>query len=209
MKGSRGPGGKDSSEMLRNYGFFSQLMGRRTENQKDGKKKGRKIGMTLMAMLIFAGALTFIAYRKDPDIALQGLKDGGELFWDILPYMVIAFIAAGMIGQVLPRELMTRWLGEESGLRGLFIATFAGAVTPGGPFVQFPIVAMLYKSGAGIAPLMAYVTSWSLIGVNRFLIYEVPLLGWRLALSRFVVSLIFPIAIGLITRFVYVRLGPV
>ncbi|MBW1766164.1 MAG: permease [Deltaproteobacteria bacterium] len=178
-------------------------------NQKDGKKKGRKIDMTTIAMLIFVVVLAFFAYRKGPGIPLQGLKEGGKLFLDIMPVMIIAFIAAGMIGQILPRELMTRWLGEESGLRGLVIATIAGAVTPGGPFVQFPIVAALFKSGAGIAPLMAYVTSWSLLGINRFLVWEVPLLGWRLAVSRLAVSLVFPIAIGLITRFVYVRLGPV
>ena len=42
------------------------------------------------------------------------------------------FIAAGMIGKVLPRELMTQWLGEESGMRGLILGTLAGLVTPGG-----------------------------------------------------------------------------
>jgi len=178
-------------------------------NQKEGKKKGRKIDMTLIAMLIFTGVLAFIAYRKDSGILLQGLKDGGWLFWDILPHMVIAFIAAGIIGQILPRELLTQLLGEESGMQGLVIATFAGAVTPGGPFVQFPIVAVLFKSGAGIAPLMTYVTSWSLLGVNRFLVWEMPLLGWKLAVSRIAVSLIFPIIIGVITRFIYTRLAPV
>lgn len=162
-----------------------------------------KITGLVMAML--AGVLTFLAYMKDPHLPLEGLKDGWKLFWGIFPALVMAFIAAGMIGKVLPREALTGLLGEESGMRGLVIGTVAGALTPGGPFVQFPIVAALLKSGAGVAPLMAYITSWSLLGINRFLIYEISLLGWKLATCRMVASLIFPIIIGILTRMIWVR----
>jgi len=162
--------------------------------------------VTVWIMLAIAGGLTILAYTKDPALPLEGLKDGGKLLLNILPALLLAFIAAGMISKVLPRELMTRLLGEDSGFRGLCIASVAGAVTPGGPFVQFPIVAALLKSGAGIAPLMTYISAWSLLGLNRFLIYEVSLLGWKLACSRMIASLIFPILIGLLTRFIWTKL---
>ena len=157
-------------------------------------------------MVLFAGVLTFLAYQKGPSIALVGLKSGGNLFLDILPAMVLAFIAAGMIMQVLPRDLLTKWLGEDSGARGLIIATVAGAVTPGGPFIQFPIVAALYKAGAGVAPIITYIAAWSLLGMNRFLIYEIPMLGPKLSITRMLVSLIFPVIIGWITKVLLARL---
>ena len=143
--------------------------------------------MTLTAIIMFSLAcvLTIMAYKRDPAFPLEGLKNGGKLFWDILPLLVFAFIVAGMITKVLPRELMTRWLGDESGFRGLAIAAVAGVLTPGGPFVQFPIVAALLKSGAGVAPLMTYISAWSLLGINRFFIWEVPLLGWKLSICRY------------------------
>jgi hypothetical protein len=168
--------------------------------------RGRRINMTLVIMIALAVALTIVAYRKGPGIPLVGLKGGGKLFLDILPTLVLAFIVAGMIGQVLPRDLMSEWLGERSGIRGLALGTLAGSFTPGGPFVQFPIVAALLNAGAGIAPLMAYISAWSLLGINRFLIYEMPLLGWKLAVSRMAASLFFPICIGLITRWLFTRL---
>lgn len=161
--------------------------------------------ITVVVMFLLAGATTICAYIKDHSLPLEGLKAGGKMFWNIFPALVFAFIAAGMISKILPRELMSRWLGEESGLRGLIIATIAGSITPGGPFVQFPIVAALLKSGAGVAPVMAYISSWSLLGVNRFLIYEIPLLGWKLSLARMSACLFFPIIIGLLTRFLWVR----
>ena len=139
-------------------------------------------------------------------LALEGLKAGGRLVLGLLPAMVVAFIAAGLIGQVLPREMLTHWMGEESGLRGLIIATLGGSITPGGPFIQFPLVATLLKAGAGVAPLMAFITAWSLVSISRFLIWEVPLLGWRLAGARILASLFIPIALGVLTRFIYQRL---
>ncbi len=163
------------------------------------------MNFTLIILFLLAGMLTILAYIRDPAYPLEGLKNGGKLFFDILPAMVFAFIAAGMISKVLPRELLIRWIGDESGFRGIIIATIAGAVTPGGPFVQFPVVAALLKSGAGIAPLGAYISSWALLGVNRFFIWEIPVLGWKLAVSRLIASVVFPIFIGLITRFLWLK----
>lgn len=157
-------------------------------------------------MLLLTCALALSAYMKDPALVPEGLKAGGKLFWDILPAMVLAFIAAGLVSVLLPRDLMSRWLGEDSGLRGLIIATLAGALTPGGPFVQFPIVAVLLKAGAGVAPLMAYITAWSILGLNRILVYEIPMLGWRLSIARIAASLVFPMIIGLFTRFIWTRM---
>ena len=161
--------------------------------------------VTVLIMFLLAGTLTILAYLRDPAYPLEGLRNGAKLFFDILPAMVFAFIAAGMISQVLPRELLTRWIGDESGFRGIIVATIAGAVTPGGPFVQFPVVAALLKSGAGIAPLGAYISSWALLGVHRYFIWELPLLGWKLSLCRYIASMFFPIFIGLLTRFLWVK----
>lgn len=161
--------------------------------------------ITVIVIMMLAIILTIVAYVKDPRLPVEGLKDGWKLFWDIFPALVFAFILAGMIGKVLPRDLMIRLLGEESGMRGLITGTIAGAITPGGPFVQFPIVAALLKSGAGVAPLMAYISAWSLLGINRFLIYEVNMLGWKLATFRMAICLVFPIIIGILTRILWVR----
>jgi len=164
------------------------------------------MNVTVLIMFLLAGTLTVLAYLRGPAYPLEGLRNGAKLFTGIFPAMVLAFIAAGMISQVLPKELLTRWIGDESGFRGIVVATIAGALTPGGPFVQFPVVAALLKSGAGIAPLGAYISAWALLGVNRFFIWELPLLGWKLSLCRYIASVLFPVFIGLLTRFLWVKI---
>lgn len=164
------------------------------------------MNVTVWIMIVLAVVLAIAAYVQDSGLPAEGLRAGGKLFLNILPVLVPAFMVAGLITVVLPRELLSHWLGDGSGLRGMLIATLAGGLTPGGPFVQFPIVAALYKSGAGIGPLMAYVSAWSLLGVHRVLVWEVPLLGWKLTCIRLAASLFFPILIGFLSRALWLGL---
>ena len=122
-----------------------------------GGKMMKGLNVTIVIMLVLAVAVIVLAYLKDPGLPAEGFKDGLKLFVKVVPVLLLAFIAAGIISKVLPREFISRWLGEESGMRGLAIATLAGILTPGGPLIQFPIVAALLKSGVAVAPLMTYI----------------------------------------------------
>lgn len=161
---------------------------------------------TLWIMAAIAMLLTVLVYRKDPALVFVGLKTGFGMLLGIVPALIFGFWIAGMITVILPTELLTRFLGEESGLKGLLIATLGGMLTPGGPFVQFPIVNALLQQGAAIAPVVTYLSAWALMGINRFLVYEVPLLGWKLAVTRILASLAFPALIGLLTKVIWSRL---
>ena len=68
----------------------------------------------------------------------------------IMPLLIFAFVMAGMIQTLLPHDLIAKWVGAESGLRGIILGTLAGAVTPGGPYVSMPIAAGLLRAGAGL-----------------------------------------------------------
>jgi uncharacterized membrane protein YraQ (UPF0718 family) len=157
-------------------------------------------------MLVLSVVLGSIAYHKSPQLALHAMKAGGSLLVRLLPILILAFFVAGLMEVLLPREILLRWVGEESGLKGILIGTCLGAVTPGGPFVQFPIVAAMFKAGAHIGPLIAYLSAWSLIGINRVIAFEIPLLGFQITFTRLFCSFIFPVIIGYLAKFVFVRL---
>jgi len=104
---------------------------------------------------------------------------------------------------LVPNEAVARLLGEGSGLKGILIATFAGAVAPGGPYINIPLVASFYKSGAAVGPLAAFLTAWGLIPINRTIVYELPLLGSQFTFARYIASLAFPIIIGFVTPLLF------
>jgi uncharacterized membrane protein YraQ (UPF0718 family) len=156
-------------------------------------------------MLVLSIILGGIAYHKSPQLPIQAVKSGGGLLLQLIPVLVLAFFVAGLMEVLFPTELLIRWVGAESGFKGILIGTCLGAVTPGGPFIQFPIVAAMFKAGANIGPLIAYLSAWALLGINRVIVFEIPLLGFQITSTRLLCSFIFPIIIGYMAKFVYVR----
>jgi uncharacterized membrane protein YraQ (UPF0718 family) len=157
---------------------------------------------SMLAMSVILGA---IAYHQSPQLPVQAIRSGGGLLLRLLPVLILAFFVAGLVEVLLPKELLTKWVGAESGFKGILIGTCLGALAPGGPFIQFPIVAAMFKAGAHIGPLIAYLSAWALIGVNRVIAFEIPLLGFQITFTRLICSFVFPIIIGYLAKFVYVR----
>jgi uncharacterized membrane protein YraQ (UPF0718 family) len=150
-----------------------------------------------------AVALTIVAYLRDPGAPLVGLKAGLGLFWDILPRLVAALVLTGMLQVVVSPELIERSLGRSAGHRGIFIGFLAGILTPGGPMVSFPMMAVFYQSGASLSALVTYMTSWSLFGFQRVIAWELPFMGGRFVLARVLPTLALPIVAGYLVRLLY------
>jgi uncharacterized membrane protein YraQ (UPF0718 family) len=149
--------------------------------------------------LVLAGlAVVFaiIAYLKDPSLPLIGARNGLSLLWFIVPRLVPALILAGLFQVVVPQEMVSRWFGRAGGMRAILLATGAGMITPGGPMVSVPFMVALAHSGAALPSLVAYMTSWSLFGLQRIIAWEAPLMGWRFVWVRVLPSLAFPVVAG-------------
>jgi uncharacterized protein len=161
--------------------------------------------------LLIMGGLTLLvtayAWHRSPALAWAGASGAARLFLNVLPAILIGFLLGGMVQVLLPQHLVAAYAGEESGLSGLVIGGIAGAFTPGGPFVAFPLVASLWKAGTGIGPLVAFLTAWSLLGFHRILIYEGPIMGWRFVLVRVMSAILAPVAVGYLATWCYRLIG--
>ncbi|MEE8271579.1 MAG: hypothetical protein V3R98_07585 [Alphaproteobacteria bacterium] len=141
-----------------------------------------------------------------PEAFGVALDDDLDLLLGTVPRIVAALAVAGLVWAMLPRDRLTRLIGRHSGLRGLAIATAAGIVTPGGPTSAFALLAVIGGGGADRGALVAYITGWSMLGVQRLIVWDVPFMGVEFSATRFVVSLPLPIIAGLIARALPLRL---
>ena len=153
-------------------------------------------------MAVMAVVLLYIGYHQGQGQHTDGLKKALSMVVEILPLLILAFIVAGMVQVLIPREQLAKWVGEESGFRGLLLGSVAGGLSPGGPFVSLPIAAGLMRSGAGVGVMVAYLTAWSLWAVSR-LPMEVGILGWRLTLIRLASTFLFPPIAGWIAQYFF------
>ncbi len=158
-------------------------------------------GAILLALVLVAAA------REGGRGVAGGFGEAGGLFLRVLPNLAIGFTLAGFLTYLLPQALVAGWMGEGSGGRGLLVGSVAGALTPGGPFTHFPILASLIVKGAAIGPVCAYIAAWALLGVHRILIWEAPILGWRFVLVRVAACVVFPPLAGLLAQAIAVVAG--
>jgi len=150
-------------------------------------------------MGVVAIVLAFIAYGKGGGEHILGLKLAGDMLLQITPLLIFAFIVAGMAQVLIPTEIISRWIGAESGLRGILIGTAAGSLVPGGPYVSLPVAAGLLRTGAGIGTMVAFLTGWSLWAITR-LPLEIGVIGWKFTLVRLACTFFFPPIAGLIAN---------
>jgi len=135
-------------------------------------------------------------------LALEGLVSGGRVLLSVIPLLLAAFLIAGLIQVLVTQDVVTRWLGTESGWRGIGLACLGGALIPGGPYVYYPIAAVLLKSGASLGVLVAFVTAKNLWSLSR-LPLEFALLGPQLTVVRFGLTLVIPPLLGFLADWLF------
>jgi len=136
--------------------------------------------------------LGFMAWRRGRVVLVSSVREGTMDFINIVPRIALGVIGSGYIAAVIPPEVITSFLGPDSGWLGVLTAVVAGAATPGGPVVGFSIGAVALKVGGGAPQVVAYVVAWALFAFQRMLLWEIPFMPARFVWFRAVVSLPFP-----------------
>ncbi|SLN64414.1 hypothetical protein ROJ8625_03272 [Roseivivax jejudonensis] len=157
------------------------------------------IGFIVLLVLLAALVALAVRQRLDPGPTLKRFL---EQFAKLVPRMLCALVAAGFIAQLIPRETISGYLGDDAGLLALPVAAATGLMVPAGPVIAFAIAAVFAKAGASTAALVTFVTSWSVFAAHRIFIYELPLIGASFLRLRAVSVLFAPFAAGALAMLV-------
>ena len=167
----------------------------------------RAFDKSLLAFAVLACGTGAAVYWINGSAAFHhSIEESWHLFQFIFPRVGAAVLIAAFLQLLVPRETISRLIGEKAGISSILIATVAGIFTPGGPLTSFPIVIALYVSGANKGALVAYLSAWAMIGAQRILVWELPLMGPDFTMIRVGASLILPIIAGTIALYLPVRL---
>ncbi|WKA27941.1 hypothetical protein QUH67_31000 [Bradyrhizobium roseum] len=147
------------------------------------------IDVTLWGSVLILG---FMAWQRGRVVLVSSVREGSMDFINIVPRIALGVIGSGYIAAVIPPEVITGWLGPDSGWLGVLAAVIAGAATPGGPVVGFSIGAVALKVGGGSPQVIAYVVAWALFAFQRMILWEIPFMPARFVWFRAAVSVPFP-----------------
>ncbi|MPZ56568.1 MAG: permease [Rhizobiales bacterium] len=145
-----------------------------------------------------AGVAVYLREGQDRFLAIL-VGDVGLMAY-MMPKVLAGCVIGALVTLLLPREVVTRWIGAESGFLGFVIAFLAAVILPGNPLTIFPVAGALLVVGADIGAVVVFITTWALIGYQRALVWELPFFGPDFMIWRIIVSLPLPFIAGLLAR---------
>jgi len=96
---------------------------------------------SLMVISLIAVTAGFVAWQLRGAAAfMAALWHAWDLFLFIVPSLVAGLLLASALRQLLSPDALARWMGADSGVFGLFVATLVGTLSPGGPMAALSIL---------------------------------------------------------------------
>lgn len=165
------------------------------------KIKTDSILITTFIIGILTLVVFLIAYQKNKH--LLGLEIAKSLTLKTLPLILITFILVGLIQAMVPQNLISSWLREASGFKGILIGSVIGMIFPGSPYVFLPVLAGIYKIGGkeSIPVIVSIYSAKFLIGINR-LPFELGILGPKFTFIRIIATAFLAPLSGIISQVV-------
>jgi uncharacterized membrane protein YraQ (UPF0718 family) len=178
-----------------------------SEQSTPPRRRRRAFDWSTAIIALFAVAAAAAVYWRDGrEHFLAILGSDLALFGEMLPKVLAGCLIGAFVTLLLPRELVARWVGHESGMTGLLIAAFFGFLLPGGPITMYPVAGAFLVMGADAGAVVAFIVSWTLIGYTRALFWELPFFGYEFVIWRIVAAVPLPIIAGVLAR-IAVRAG--
>lgn len=147
--------------------------------------------------------LLLISFAKDKTKTKKALSTAIKSFENIMPQFITIIIIVGLILSLLDTNTISMFIGDDSGLIGIFLSAIIGSITMMPTFVAFSTADTLLKSGAGYAQVASLVSTLTLVGIMTFNL-EAKYIGKRSAFYRNLVAFLFSIIVALLMGMVFI-----
>lgn len=161
--------------------------------KKNVENSGLKRDIVILALVfIITTALVSFFPEKQEAVKAASWKFFIEMIW-ILPGVMILM---GLFMVWVPKELVEKYLGKTSGIKGFSLSILFGALPTGPLYVAFPLAASLIEKGARISNIIIFLSAWACIKVPQEMV-ELQFLGPRFMAARLILTIVFVVFMGI------------
>lgn len=122
------------------------------------------------------------------DIGIKAISITGYSLKEMLLIIPPIFVLLGLLDVWVPKETMMKYMGENSGLKGIILAIVIGSAAAGPLYGAFPVAAVFMKKGVKFSNVLIFIGAWSTTKIPMFL-FELSSLGVKFALTRLLVDI--------------------
>lgn len=157
-------------------------------------KKNSKKGFLLLGLVIVGFILTLILVPEKSPLILQTSFDYFKQMAMVFPAILILM---GLFSVWVSKEFVMTHLGESSGIKGIAVAFFLGAIPTGPIFIAFPMAQALHKKGASYTNIVIFLSAWACIKIPQEFM-ELQFMGAKFMFARLGMTVIFITLMGII-----------
>ena len=153
--------------------------------------------------VIYLVAIIFlvISFIKSRQKTKKALIKAWNSFKNILPLLLGVILLIGLILSILDTKLISRIIGEGSGVLGVLLASAVGSIALIPGFIAFPTAALLLEGGAGYIQIAAFVQTLMMVGIVT-LPMEIKYFDKKVAILRNAISFVLSIGVAYFIGFI-------
>ncbi len=122
-----------------------------------------------------------------------------EFFLEMIWILPAVMILTGLFMVWVSKDMVVKYLGRTSGIKGFFLSLLFGALPTGPLYVAFPMSAALIKKGARISNIIIFLSAWACIKIPQEMV-ELQFLGTKFMVLRLILTIIFVIIMAISTE---------
>lgn len=134
--------------------------------------------------IIAVSILTIFNYK----LGMESFSIAAYSFKEMALVIPPVFILLGLLDVWVPREMMMKYMGEGSGIKGVILAMLIGSAAAGPLYGAFPVAAVFMKKGVKFSNVLIFIGAWSTTKIPMFL-FEVSALGSKFAITRLLINI--------------------
>ncbi|MGM0445314.1 MAG: permease [Bacillota bacterium] len=168
----------------------------KNNNEKSKVKENIKKGIiNSIKYIMVISVILSLLYIIFPGQILSALDISQRYGIEMITIFPAVLILMGLADVWVPKSLINKYLGKNSGPKGILISIFLGTLPTGPLYIAFPIAAELLRKKARISNVMIFLGVWASLKIPQISV-EIKFLGIKFAIIRFIFTLISIIIIG-------------
>ena len=158
------------------------------------QRKGLLRDLLFLTIIVFVTLFLLLLFPEKKSLVIATSQ---EYFLEMITVLPAVMIIMALFAVFIPSDIVVKFLGKASGIKGILLSIFLGALPTGPLYIAFPMAATLINKGARISNIIIFLSSWACIKIPQELV-ELQFLGIQFMTLRLILTIIFVILMGFI-----------
>lgn len=139
-------------------------------------------------LTIFMGLFVLFSYVYDYRIGMESAHNFSDSMIEMISFLPLIFILIGLFDVWIPRGVIEKHLGENSGIKSIVWMILLAMLQAGPLYGAFPVAYMLWKKGTSVRNIFIYIGAFTTMKIPM-LSFEIGFLGLKFSLLRTLLSM--------------------